>query len=224
MSFSSEESKHITKVCRIRQGEKIHATDGEGHLYKIKIDSCDESKIEGVIERIETVEPPETCCHLAIPLTSGQKADWVVEKCTELGVSEFHFFVSDKSKGKLVRKNRVERFNRLTVAAIKQSMRTVLPKLNIHDDLKSLMKIFSLYDLVLFGHLDHRTESIQDILLSREFKSVLVLIGPEAGFTEEELNLLKNAGAVAVRYGDHRLRMETAAVALSTIALLFSRK
>ena len=200
-------------------GDAISATDGSGHLYKIEIDDVSKASVAGKITDTISESRSGIRCDLAIPSASAQKTDWIIEKCTELGVSSFHLFACDRSTGRQVRENRIERYRRIAVSAIKQSMRASLPQFCSHENLKSLAELFSRYDLVLYGHLAEGSQEIQAALDSHTFKTALVLVGPEAGFTDGETRLLEDAGAVPVGYGEHRLRMETAAIILPSFVL-----
>jgi len=217
--FSAEESRHIVKVCRIESGDTILATDGKGCLYKIKVESTTKSEVGGTIVETINYDPPDRYCHLAMPLATVSKTDWVIEKCTEIGITGFHYFVSEKSTGKSPTSIRVDRFRRVALSAIKQSMRTFVPTFELHNDLNALSKVFEQYNLVIWGHLDKNAAQIGDLLSSAEFQRILVIVGPEAGFSGPELTLMKQAGAIPIRYGEHRLRMETAAVVLPALVM-----
>ncbi len=223
-TFSAEESRHLTKVCRVKVGDIISATDGNGRVHKIEIEDASKTSVAGKIADTVTESPLPIQCDLAIPAVSAQKIDWVIEKCTELGVSAFHLFACERSTGRQIRENRIERCRRIAVSAIKQSMRAFLPQFYSYGDLKSLAGVFSRYDLVLYGHLDEDSQELQVALSSNANKTTLVLVGPEAGFTEAETRTLNDAGAVPVSYGEHRLRMETAAVILPAFVLESQQK
>jgi 16S rRNA (uracil1498-N3)-methyltransferase len=193
-------------------------------VYRIEVDDVSKSSVVGKITDVVTEILAEIQCDLAIPAASAQKTDWVIEKCTELGVSAFHLFTCDRSTGRRIRENRIERCRRIAVSAIKQSMRAFLPQFYSYEDLNSLAEVFARYDFVLYGHLDEDSQELRAALDSHTCKNALVLVGPEAGFTEDETRLLEDAGAVPVRYGEHRLRMETAAIILPTVILESQRK
>ncbi len=205
-------------------GDIISATDGNGRVYRIEINDVSKTSVAGKITDTVAESPSAIQCDLAIPAASAQKTDWVIEKCTELGVSAFHLFACERSTGRRIRGNRIERSRRIAVSAIKQSMRTFLPQFYSYDNLKLLAEVFSRYDLVLYGHLDEGSQELQAALDSHTYKTALVLVGPEAGFTDGETRLLKNAGAVPVSYGEHRLRMETAAIILPAFVLESQQK
>ena len=218
-TFSAEETRHLIKVCRVQAGDAISATDGNGCVYTIEIDDVSKTAVAGRITDMVTLDREATQCDLAVPAASAQKTDWVIEKCTELGVSAFHLFACDRSTGRRIRENRIERCRRIAVSAIKQSMRAFLPQFFSYEDLKSLAELFSRYDLVLYGHLAEGSQELRKALDSHTFKTALVLVGPEAGFTDGETRLLEDASAVPVSYGEHRLRMETAAIILAAFVL-----
>jgi len=218
-TFSSAESRHLTKVCRAHVGDSVSATDGNGRVYEITIDDISKESVAGKITDAVTHDPPATRCDLAMPVASAPKTDWVIEKCTELGVHAFHLFACHRSTGRRAGDSRIERYQRVAISAIKQSMRAILPQFRSYDGLGSLAGIFSDYDLVLYGHLDSGSRKLSALLNSCTFKTALVLVGPEAGFTDDETRLLNDSGAVPVSYGEHRLRMETAAIILPAFVI-----
>ncbi len=219
ISFSTEESRHITKVCRLNVGDRLTATDGDGNLYEVELTSISGNIVEGAILSREVVKRPERTCDLAVPIVTVTKSDWIIEKCVEIGVRRFHFFASDKATATNISDNRRERLNRVVISAMKQSMRAFKPGIVFHDNLGGLISSFDDYDLVLIGHLCREAVSISDILRLGKAKSVLLLVGPEAGFSDRELASAVEAGAMPISFGSYRLRMETAAVVLPALVI-----
>lgn len=218
ITFNAEESRHISRVCRIGSGDQIMATDGNGRVCHVEITDPSRNAVMGKIVSSETHEKPSPSIELAIPLTSANKADWIIEKCTELGISSFHFFPSQRSK---VAQNdkKLERLSRISISAIKQSMRAHVPAIIRHDTLESLTGSFSSFDVILLGHLDKAIPELPERRKTTGVKRVLLVVGPEAGFDPSEVKQIRDSGAETVRFGNHRLRMETAAIVLSTIAI-----
>lgn len=218
-TFSPEESRHLVTVCRAAVGDLVSATDGDGAVYQIEIDDVSKAAVAGRITDTTRHDRPDAGCQLAVPIASQQKVDWIVEKCTELGVAAIHLFTSDKSVAKRITQTRIKRLHRLAVSAIKQSMRSFLPRFHTYDDLKSLVGAFGDFDLVVYGDLGDHSRGLRSAIESSDAGSVLIVVGPEPGFTAEERFLLEDAGAVPVTYGNHRLRMETAAVVLPALVM-----
>lgn len=218
--FSSTETWHMAKVCRVKTGDTISATDGKGTVFTVEMTSVSKSDANGkIVSRVEQ-KPPNVKCDLALPFVMAQKADLVVEKCTELGVSGFRLFGSEKSISQQISAKRLDRLDRIAISAMKQSMRAHLPEVSICTNLTELAKAFSDYDRVLYGHLSDESKSMREVIDPDDLSgSVLVLVGPEPGFTEAEIDFLSETSAIPVRYGDHRLRTETAAVVLTTLVL-----
>lgn len=216
-AFSAAESRHLLKVCRARVGDLIYATDGEGRVYRIQIDDISKGLVAGRIWTMTAYRMKGVRCELAVPIASQQKTDWVIEKGTELGVVAFHLFACDKSISEEVSQGRIERLRRIAVSAIKQSMRYFLPDFYVHNDLKSLVSAFGNFGLVLYGDLGGRSRELRSIIESSDFESILIVVGPEPGFTVEEKTLLEKAGAIPASCGENRLRMETAAIVLPAL-------
>lgn len=218
-TFPGEESRHIRRVCRVRVGDAIHATDGEGSVFRLEVTEITKTSVSGTIVETRRYEKPSMCCDLAMPLAATQKMDLVIEKCTEIGVQAFHFFVCERATTELIRKDRHDRFHRVAVSAIKQSMRAFLPEFFVYSDLRSLVSRFPTYNLVIFGHLSRDSQPLRAVLGSRTSQKTLVLAGPEAGFSDPEILFLRSASAMPVSFGTRRLRMETAAIVLPALVI-----
>ncbi len=219
VAFSDVESRHIVKVCRVSEGDLILATDGQGHVFRIRVTDISKMSVSGTIVDTVSYDRPRVRCDLAVPITTVQKTDWVIEKCTEIGVRAFHLFLCDRAAARTIRESRADRFNRIAVSAIKQSMRAFLPEFHSYSDLRSLTGLFQQYGMVIFGHLGGGSRGLRSVLSSTHSGSALVLAGPEAGFSDGEIELLIAAGATPVSFGKHRLRMETAALVLSAMVI-----
>lgn len=222
--FSVDESRHIVKVGRMKVGDRIYATDGNGRAYELVIESAKPSRVAAVIRAVEETEPYPFRCALAVPLTTGQKLDLILEKATELGADKFLLFESDRAKSRGPSAKKVERLRRITIAAIKQSMRVVLPEIKYLGEFNSLLNQISVYDMTMFGDISDMARNVRQQIHDSNPKSLMIVVGPEAGFNEEETGALRAAEAIGVRIGDHRLRTETAAITLTGIAIneLFS--
>ena len=221
--FPIEESRHIAKVCRKNVGDEIYAVDGIGNRYLVKITACTDSQVCGdVLETDLDVNEPKMKLSLALPWTKDPKLDLVITKGTEIGVSKFIYYTADKS---LIKKEneaiekKIERHRRIGISAIKQSLRCVLPEMKDIGRSHNFEKLIQFYDMALYADLNRDALSIQTALEGRLPKWLLLVIGPEAGFSREEKIVLDNAGALPVSLGPRRLRFETAALAFTSLTM-----
>jgi 16S rRNA (uracil1498-N3)-methyltransferase len=223
ISFSEEESHHITKVCRKNNGDDIYAVDGIGNRYLVKIIDSSQAQVSGrIIETEMDINEPRMKLSVALPWTKDPKLDLIITKGTELGVSKFIYYTADKS---IVKKEderiekKIERHRRLGISAIKQSLRCVLPEMKDIGRSHNFDKCIKFYDIALYADLNKEALPIQTALQGRLPKWLLLIIGPEAGFSREEKIVIEEAGALPVSLGPRRLRFETAALAFTSLAL-----
>ena len=221
--FPMDESHHISKVCRKAIGDEIYAVDGIGNRYKIKLTACNDSRVCGeVLETDLDVNEPKMKLSLALPWTKDPKLDLVITKGTEIGVSKFIYYSADKS---LIKKEneaiekKIERHRRIGISAIKQSLRCVLPEMKDIGRSHNFEKLIQFYDITLYADLNKDALSIQTALKGRLPKWMLLVIGPEAGFSREEKIVLESSGALPVSLGPRRLRFETAALAFTSLTM-----
>lgn len=218
-----DEAKHAVRSLRMKEGELLIATDLLGVCYKSEITSI--SKISKdvwearctILEKLPNHNESPKHIHLVIGiLQQTSKFEEVLEKCTELGVKEFTPLVSSRSEKTDVNIDRCERILR---SSTKQVSRSTKPVLNPKGELKEvLVKLReSGYQILTF----HEQPDIQESLTTSTLDSppTALLIGPEGGFTDEEIGIAKNFGAKVLSLGTRRLRAETAAIAACAIAL-----
>ncbi|HWR83579.1 MAG TPA: 16S rRNA (uracil(1498)-N(3))-methyltransferase [Candidatus Deferrimicrobium sp.] len=211
-----DENHHAANVLRLRQGEPVVVVDGmgmayEGEIYQAAASNAVKVKITS---EIPNFGEPVLDITLAAGLSAGFKFDTVVEKGTELGVKRFVPIVSERSRIKLVdtltSAGRIRRIERVALAAMKQCRRSFRPEVLRpvtldqflpQADSNSLRLVFHPSpDAVLFGHLKIEASS----------RSAILLVGPESGFSPEEVALACDAGFIMVRLGPRILRTETA--------------
>lgn len=204
--FDINETKHIQNALRKSKGDTIHFIDGKGSFYEGKIiENTKRSLIAEIIsKKVETA--PEYKVHVAIaPTKNMDRIEWFVEKSIELGISEISFIQCKHSERKTLK---IDRINRIAIAAIKQSMKASLPTINDiqnYDEWITHSKnpgyIATLHEntIPFFGALTPK-------------KDITICIGPEGGFREDEVNLAISKDFQPVSLGPHRLRTETAGI------------
>ena len=212
--LSEEESHHATHVLRMRIGEKLLIMNGNGELFSGIIQEI--GKKNTSITHLELVRKEEPPAHKIIlyisPLKNTDRLEWLVEKATELGVSEIYPMISKNSVSKKINAKRLQQ---IALSASKQCLRLYIPV--IHElmaikDLRTDVNAVSVFGFCgaiekkKINHIDFQKANIN------------VLIGPEGDFTIEEANELIAKKILPVDLGNNRLRSETAAMfALSSI-------
>lgn len=203
-----EEQQHILKVLRMRTGEIISITDGQGHLAE------GELVVEGkkaVLHnaKIQNIAPsllPHL--HIAIaPTKSMDRLEFFIEKATELGVSEISFLQTEKSERKHLN---IEKIKKQIISASKQSLRFHFPKIHGLVKLPEFLRTITPENTFVA----HCNDSLEREMLSSitTTEALTFLIGPEGDFSSKEIQTLIKGGIRSVSLGTQRLRTETAGV------------
>jgi 16S rRNA (uracil1498-N3)-methyltransferase len=215
--LSLEESKHCIRVLRLKKGDTIYLTDGNGNLFS---GILSDENIRGCTIQIVAAQneygKKNYHLHIAIaPTKNIDRFEWFLEKATEIGINEITPLICEHSERRTVN---TERLNKILVSALKQSFKAYLPELNqpvrfnnFIKEKRDSQKLIAWYD--------------EKNLLMKELynkgKDVVVLIGPEGDFSSGEIRMAREAGFMAVNLGNSRLKTETAGVVVChTINLL----
>ncbi|MFP5225340.1 MAG: RsmE family RNA methyltransferase [Actinomycetota bacterium] len=204
----SDDAHHATRVLRLREGDAVSGTDGQGGLVIGRLVFDPGPAIE--VEQRTSVPRKQPELSVAFALTKQSKPELVVEKLTELGVDRIVGWSAERSVVRWDRDKREqasERFAKVAEAALKQSRRVWLPETPPPTDLEGVCELPG-------------TKIVFDIgapPLGEASGPSVVVIGPEGGFTQEELARLDRAGAVRVGLAGGVLRAETAAIAAATL-------
>ena len=215
--FDKEESKHIVKVLRKKESDKIFITNGLGFLFESEIILVSEKKCEVKIIK-ETFQQPDTFyTHIAIaPTKMNDRLEWFLEKATEIGIQEITPIICEHSERKVIK---TDRFQKILESAMKQSLHYYLPKLNEPIAFKDFIKK-DFHGQKFIAHCEETDKKSFKNEVKKDEK-ITILIGPEGDFSTKEINLAIENGFIPVTLGNTRLRTETAAlVACHTIALI----
>ena len=216
-TLTGEEHKHLSVVLRAKTGDEIILCTGDGYDRICKIEEI--RKNETVLSPVKTVKnesEPSIRVALFMSVMKGDKNDLVVQKATELGVSEIFPVITRyvQAHDKTVK---TERFGRIVAEAAKQCGRSVLPKVNSPVEFNDAARKFSEYDLRVFPYENAEKPSLKEFLRGTECKgisSAAIFVGSEGGFAEEEAELLASYGVVPVTLGKRIMRAETANIAV----------
>lgn len=204
------DSQHCVRVLRMKEGDTLEVIDGKGHRYTCRLIEAHAKRAH--VEIIEKQDVPlswQNNITIAVaPTKHLDRMEWMVEKLTEIGVNRIIPLLCRYSERKELK---IERLEKIAISAMKQSLKTVLPIIDVMTPIKDVITK-QMYDQRFIAYCD---TSIPRKLLSADYranKDTLILIGPEGDFSTEEINLALNSGYKPISLGDNRLRTETAAV------------
>ncbi len=209
ITLPESEAKHFS-VLRLTEKDNIVITDGHGTRCKVKVKEISKKKIILEILKRENFSHPAEKMIIAIAPTKGnERFEWFLEKAVELGISGIIPFHSEFSERKKINPVRIQK---IMVAALKQSMGVFLPTV---ENISGFEKILELAkDKSAHCFIAHCKK--KDLPLLKEkilsFQKIIIMIGPEGGFTNKEINMAKYAGWQEVSLGENRLRTETAGI------------
>lgn len=211
---------HIRNVLRMKPGEAVRISDGSGSCYDGIIDTLqnDEIVVRLSGEKIESTElPVETVLFQGLP--KSDKMELIIQKNTELGISAIVPVSTSRAVVKLDEKkadSKVKRWNGIAEAAAKQSKRTLIPEIRPVMSFKQALIEASAFDIKLMPY-----ENAEGMAFTRKCISeikpsarVAIFIGPEGGFSEEEVEAASGAGFVPITLGRRILRTETAGMSV----------
>ncbi|SHM21713.1 16S rRNA (uracil1498-N3)-methyltransferase [Chryseobacterium contaminans] len=208
VTINDEEQQHIVKVLRMKAGEDIHVTDGNGTLASGKL--VIEGKKAGIeVSKIKNDLPGFTPkLHIAIaPTKNIDRIEFFVEKAVEMGISEISIIATEKTERKNIN---IDKIRKQAIAASKQSLRFHFPVINDTVKLSDFLKnINSENTFVAHCHENLERMELKSIPVMEE---ITFLIGPEGDFSEKEIAFLAEHKIKAVSLGNQRLRTETAGV------------
>lgn len=210
--FPEDKAHHISTVLKLRVGEQVQVHDGMGHAATAELAFVDRKKVNGTIisawAPVNTEPKTRITIYQSLPKT-GDKVEQVLQHGTELGAAGFILFPSEKAQAKLEERERivrkVARWEELVRNAAEQSGRGVLPTVGYCRDLATALATVGTRDRIV---LDATGVPLGDVL--SETKDLAVFVGPESGFTAEELQQI---GGKLASLGPRTLRTETAALA-----------
>jgi len=216
-SFSREESKHIVRVLRKKEGDTLHITNGRGWLFTAEIVSANPNncKIRVIDKELQSKRSYKV--HLVVaPIKINDRYEWFLEKATEIGVDSITPIICENSERKTIKN---ERFNKIIQSAMKQSLQCYLPTLNDACSFVDFIK----QNLDGQKFMAHCEDTVRKSF-KKELKTnqdVTILIGPEGDFSVKEITTALDKNYIPVTLGETRLRTETAAIlACHTISLV----
>lgn len=218
---------HLVNVLRKGPGDEIAVLNGKGEEYLVRIAEVTAAQevYGAIVKKVERQTEPRVKITLVQSLPKADKFEWILQKNTELGVSRFQPVFTERSNIKLApeaRERKLERWNKIIREAAEQSGRQVVPVLEPIRRWDQVLSGLSNQGLVLIPWEGETVQSLRQVLerQTKNPESVMVFIGPEGGFSLQEVEEAKEKGAIPVTLGPRILRTETAGLVVAS-ALLY---
>lgn len=218
LNISDKDKHHIINVMRMKLNDKIEIVYDE-KVYMCEINDISKKDVSYSVKDIIDInnELPVKVT-IAVSLVNEKKLDFILQKCTELGVYDFILVNSDRSKIKIdgKEKKKIERWNTITKEAAEQSHRNIKP---IVRDIVSINDVSKLdYDLKLTCSTKENEKTIKNVLQnSTNCDRIIIVVGPEGGLTVSEEEKLEKNGFIPVTLGNLILRTETVPIYIMSL-------
>lgn len=227
VTIIGEDVNHIKNVLRLKIDDNIQVCNVDTSVnYTCGISKINNESIECIIFN-EAKSNCESNIHVHIfqGLPKADKMELIIQKSVELGANEITpvemkrcvVKIDEKSKQK-----KIERWQKISEVAAKQSGRDIVPKINNIVNIKNICNSINKYDIVLLAYENEKENTLKDELKKLKGKNNLkigVIIGPEGGIEEQEVDMLKQAGAKIITLGNRILRTETVALVVTGIIM-----
>ena len=221
--FAGDSAKQITKVLRLKIGDKVIVLDNSGFEFLVKLQTEISGQVIGnIIKRTKNHAEPKTVITLYQALTSREKIETILQKCTEIGVSKFVPVETKRSllKVKDIKTDRLERFKKIIQEAAEQSERGLIPEISKPVKFEEAIIKLGTQGLALCAWEEEKQNKLSDILAQdSKAKKVSIFIGPEGGFEKNEIIFAKKHRVVTIGLGPRILRTETASPLLVGLIL-----
>jgi len=210
ITLDSFERKHVLQSLRKSSGDELFVTDGQGTLFRTKLIQ-DKPLLKLNILSSEKKDPSLPVAALAVGYIRPARLDFIFEKGTELGVSEF-FLIRTRYANYF--SENIHRYEKIMRQALKQSQQFYLPKIRTFSSLEKFIEQISPYSGKIAAIDASYSSLLQKIFeFDRDSStSFLYIVGPEGGFSQDEIKLLNDSAFIPVSLGSNRLRAETAAI------------
>ena len=222
--INNEDVNHIKNVLRKKVGDEILICDYEKNLnYNCKIKEILKNEIVcEIISRKESENESNVIIDIFQGLPKFDKMELIIQKGTELGVNSFVPVNFKRCVVKISEKDidkKIIRWQKIAEVASKQSGRDKIPLIKNIENVKNICKLFENYDIVLVAYENETKNSLKNTLKNVKDRNIkiAVIIGPEGGIDESEIELFKNYGAKIVTLGKRILRTETVCLAITAI-------
>ena len=221
--FSKEQSHQLCQVLRMQPGQSVVVFDETAVEYLVTLTHITPQQVIGAIQsQRPSLNEPTTQITLFQSLLKRDKFEWVLQKGTEIGVTGFVPIVTQRSlvQDTRMKSNKLTRWQKIIIEASEQAHRSRIPQLATPKSWPAALELVNEFDLVLVAHVSGK-RPLQTILTTQlqQPKSIALFIGPEGGFSDNEVAQAQTAGAHIFAFGPRVLRTETAATVATALIL-----
>ena len=212
------EAVHLSRVLRIRPGDKLECLDGKGGKFSGECLEVDRSLVRVRVVGCDLISPHTSRIRMVIALSKGNKWDELIRPLCELGVSRLTPLISERTEGAFSLKKfeeKKDRWRKIAQEACKQSGNPWVPTFDHPTLFADALSLVNDGEHCWFGSLN---EGVKKLSPLPDKKTVAIFIGPEGGWTEEEEDFARKEGLSFFRLSPHVLRVETAAVSALAVA------
>jgi 16S rRNA (uracil1498-N3)-methyltransferase len=230
-TITGDDAHHIMRVMRAREGDVIIVANGVDRTVEAAITSMEKDRVTAsILRELGMGSEPGVRVWLAQSLPKGDKLETVIQKCTEIGVARIVPFLSERTVVQYDAKKeakRLDRWHKIAKEAAEQAHRSVIPDISTPLSFRELLKLSQTADLRLFCYEKEAGTQLRDVLGewvkrlpdAASGKAVVVMVGPEGGFSEREASEAEENGFLPVGLGSRILRTETAGMVALTCIL-----
>ncbi|KAB2832509.1 MAG: 16S rRNA (uracil(1498)-N(3))-methyltransferase [Candidatus Brocadia sp.] len=221
--LDGREAHHILHVKRAKLGSAITLFDGKGSEYRARVTEILHDKLKVFIEQSRAVDR-ESCVDITIAFSvpKGKLAAFLIQKCAELGIKTLVPIFCKRSVVDIRNTSgeKIERWNKIAIEASKQCKRNFVTHIENLIPFSAFVKNVCHYDLPLIACAEPNARTLKRLAIEHpSAKTIVCIIGPEGGFDRSEIEMAEKAGCKAVSIGNSILRVETAAIAISSMLL-----
>lgn len=217
--LEGEEFHHLACVMRSRVKDEVILFNGDGNFYYSEISAINKKNAEILVKnQVKSENEPTIKFDLYQALAKGDKLSLIMQKISELGASSMCLFESKFCDVK-ANTNKQERLESIAISASKQCGRATITQTEGIYSIKQVAEKIKEYDAFFVAYETSEDITLADCLINNNYKKVAVMIGAEGGFSEDEIELLKNSGAKIVSLGKRILRTETASISCTALAM-----
>ena len=223
-NITGQDAHHLTKVVRLRPGERIRVSVSDGNNFICEVsDYVDKDLVATVVEQVPSTELPNKI-HLFQAIPKGDRMETIIEKCVELGV---HEIIPVEMKNCIVKlddkkkKSKVERYQSIAKSAAEQSKRSIIPNIHSVMSFKEAFEYSKDLDVLLLPYESKNgMQDTFDMLAGlKKGQSIGVFIGPEGGFAPSEIEMVEDSVKL-ISLGKRILRTDTAAICALSMLML----
>jgi 16S rRNA (uracil1498-N3)-methyltransferase len=213
-TLSEESSRHCIQVLRMKVGEHLNLTNGNGALMEASITIADKKHCTVSIQQLQITKPLQRKVSIALsPVKSNTRLEWFLEKATEIGISEIVPLICKRTERQHFRYSRM---NGILISAMLQSQQSWLPVLHEPIGFESFVTRSSYAQKFIAHCMEEEKKELRNFTLATDNQ---LLIGPEGDFTQQEIQLAIENNYLPVSLGITRLRTETAALVGATLLM-----